>query len=155
MEWAIVLPLFAQILTPGGVLAIVREHSGGPPEPFASELVKVTLESLTNRGIPHRDPWDLIEELQERKLFIVRDERTTEPVLQEQNVDEFVESIQARTNFSRERMGPESASYFDSWAKEILLAAYPKGSMPMSVQLKVIWGRPMNPSISAHDSRSF
>lgn len=146
MEWAVVLPRFARILTPGGVLAIVSEHAGGPPEPYATELCNLTLESLTNRGIAHREPWDLIEELQERHLFVVSGERMTEPALQEQQVDDFVESIHARTNFSRELMGPESAEDFDSRAKEILLEGYPTGSLTMSVQMKVIWGRPCGTS---------
>ena len=61
---------------------------------------------------------------------------------QEQTVDEFVNSIHARTNFSRERMGAERAADFDSRAKDILLPAYPTGSLRMSVQMKVVWGRP-------------
>jgi len=142
MVWAIVLPRFAQILTPGGVLAIVYEHASGPPEPYANQLGKLILESLSDRGIAHREPWDLIEELQARNLFVVTGEALTEPVFQEQTVDEFVDSIHARTNFSRERMGAESAADFDSRAKDILLPAYPTGSLRMSVQMKVVWGRP-------------
>jgi trans-aconitate methyltransferase len=146
MEWAVVLPRFAQILTPAGVLAIVFEHVSGPSEPYANQIGGLVLESLTNRAIPHREPWDLIEELQERDLFVVRDEAVTEPVFQEQQIDDFVESIHARTNFSRERMGAESAADFDSRAKKILLAGYPAGSLTMSVQTKVIWGRPLGTS---------
>jgi len=142
MEWAVVLPRFAQILTPGGLLAIVFEHASGPPEPYANQIGKLILESLTNRGIPHREPWDLIEELQERNLFVVRGESMTEPVFQAQQVDDYVESIHARTNFSRELMGAESAADFDSQAKKILHAAYPTGTLTMSVQMKVVWGRP-------------
>ena len=142
MDWAVVLPRFAQLLTAAGVLAIVFEYASGPPEPYANELGKLVFASLTDRGIPHREPWDLIEELQERNLFVVQRERMTEPVFQEQRVDDYIESIHARTNFSRERMGAEKAAEFDSLAKEILDAAYPTGSFTMTVQMKVVWGMP-------------
>ena len=142
MEWSVVLPRFEEILTPDGVLAIVFEHASGPPEPYGNRLGKLILDSLTDRGIPHREPWDLIEELTERQLFVVNGEAMTESVFQEQPVDDYIESIHARTNFSRERMGTESAADFDSRAKQILLTACPTGSLTMSVQMKVVWGRP-------------
>jgi trans-aconitate methyltransferase len=142
MEWAVVLPRFAQILTPGGVLAIVFEHAAGPAEPYANQLGQLILESLTNRGIAHRKPFDLMQELRARNLFVVQGERMTEAVVQEQQVDDFIESIHARTNFSRERMGAESAADFDSRAKEILHLAYPTGSLTMSVRMRVVWGKP-------------
>lgn len=123
-------------------MEFLRSSSSTPavrPRPYASQLANLTLESLTTRGIDHREPFDLIDELRERNLFDVRGERMTEPVLQEQTVDDFVESIHARTNFSRERMGAESAAEYDSRAKEILLRAYPTGSLTMSVQMRVVW----------------
>jgi len=142
MDWAVVMPRFAQMLSPEGFLAIVFEHASGPPEPYSAEIGHLIMESLTNRGIRHREPFDLIEELLERDLFVVTGEGMTEPVFQKQHVDDFVESIHARTNFSRERMGADSATDFDSRAKKILHTAYPTGSFVMSVQMKVVWGMP-------------
>ena len=144
MEWSVVLPHFAQILTPEGALAIVFEHASGPSEPHSNQLGKLILESLTSRGIAHWEPWDLIDELTKRRLFVVSGDRMTEPVFQEQGVEDFVESIHARTNFSRDRMGAESAADFDSRAMEMLHAAYPTGSLTMSVQMRVVWGKPQS-----------
>jgi trans-aconitate methyltransferase len=147
MEWSIVLPRFAQMLTPNGVLAIVFEHST-IPEPYARAIGNLVGESLTTRGIPIREPYDLIDELRQRHLFTVLGEQQTQTTLQEQSIDDFVGSFHARTSFSRERMGAEVAEAFDLRATQILRTAYPEGKLRVSLQMQLVWGRPTDAIIA-------
>ncbi len=142
MEWSVVMPAFSRILSSEGKLAIVFEHLSGPPQPYAERIGRLILQSLTERGIAHRGPFDLVEELRSRGLFRVEGERLTTPVTQEQSVGDFVGSIHARTNFSRDLMGSEAAEAFDVEAMKILNEGFPTGIIEMTVQMKVVWGRP-------------
>lgn len=152
MEWSVVLPRFAQMLAPNGVLAILFEHA--TPAPAAGEkgkrvneeIGRLVRESLTLRGIPVFQPFDLIEELRGRHLFTVQGDQMTRPVLQEQAIRDYIESFHARNGFSQERMGAEAAEAFDTGATQILRAAYPSGKLVLSVQMRVVWGRPDDPT---------
>jgi trans-aconitate methyltransferase len=151
MEWAIVLPRFAHMLTPNGVLAILFEHAS-LPEPDAKAVWKQVRESLTGRGIPLMEPFDLIEELRQRHLLRILGEQWTEPISQEQSIADYVESFHARNGFSRERMGVEAAEAFDSGAMQALQTAYPDGNLVLRVQMRVVWGRPNSISSSASEA---
>jgi len=138
MEWAVALPRFAQMLTPNGVLVILFDHAS-TLEADTGEIGQLVRDYSTNRDY---QPFDLVEELQERHLFTVRGKRWTQPVLQKQSIADFVGSIHARNGFSRERMGAEAAGDFDTQVLQILRATYPEGDLTMSVQMKVVWGKP-------------
>ena len=141
MDWSVVLPRLAQMLSSQGSFAILFEHTS-IPDPAAGEMGKMVRESLTMRGIPLREPYDLIEELCQRQLFTVRGEQWTQPVLQEQSLTDYIDSYHARNGFSRERMGEEAADAFDRRAMEILRTAYPERNLMLRVQMQVVWGRP-------------
>jgi SAM-dependent methyltransferase len=147
MEWSLVLPRFARMLTPKGALAILFEHTS-TTGPDGDEIGALIRESLTTRGIIVRPPFDLIEELRQRHLFAVRGEQWTEPVLQEQSITDYIGSFHARNGFSRERMGAEAAEYFDTRAGHILRTAYPEGNVVMRVQMRMVWGWPSDPDLS-------
>ena len=138
MDWSGVLPRFAQVLTPKGVLAIIFEQ-GGPAGLRLEALGKLVRDSLTN---PEYQPFDLIGALTQRGLFAPEGEEWTEPVPWEQSIPDYVESFHARNGFSRERMGPEAAKAFDTAAAQILGTACPEGNVPMHLRARVVWGRP-------------
>jgi trans-aconitate methyltransferase len=140
MEWSVVLPRLAQMLTPTGVFAVLFEHAR-TPELEGAEIGKLVRESLTSRDIPVYPPFDLIEELCQRHLFTVQGEQWTQPVQQEQTIADFVESFHARNGFSRERMGAEAAEVFDTQATQLLRSAYPAGNLVMRVQVRLVWGK--------------
>ena len=64
MEWAVVLPRFAEVLAPGGVLAIIGRETA--PGPWSAALSDVINRYSTNREY---QPYDLTEELTSRGLF--------------------------------------------------------------------------------------
>jgi SAM-dependent methyltransferase len=147
MEWSVVLPRFARMLTHAGMLAIVFEHPS-TPDVDAAEVVRTVLESLTARGIPHMGPFDLIDELIQRRLFAVLGEQWTGPVLLEQAIADYVGSFHARNGFSISRMGPDAAASFDEQLTETLRSACPDGKVRVSLQMRIVWGRPLDPALA-------
>lgn len=138
MDWSIVLPRFAQMLTAEGFLAIVAEDS--PTSIDLDAFWKLLPNYWT---FPEYQPFDVIEVLAERGLFAIEGEEWTAPVAWEQPIVDFIGSFHAHTGFSRERMGAAASSAFDTAAAQILWSICPAGNIPMNVRSRVVWGRPL------------
>ena len=137
MDWSVVLPRFAQVLTPKGVLAILFEDA--PAGLNLEALWKLLPDYWT---FPEYQPFDVIEVLTRRGLFAVEGESWTEPVSWEQPIADYIGSFHARTGFSRERMGVAASEAFDTAAAQILWTVCPEGKVPMNIRTRVVWGRP-------------
>jgi trans-aconitate methyltransferase len=136
MNWSIVLPRFHELLNPEGYLAIVEQET--QPDPW----------SLLNAIIPHYTtnegyyPYNMIEDLEQHKLFRKVEEKKTAPVPFVQSIDDYIESYHSRSGFSRERMSMEQAQAFDEEAKKILLNTYQDGVIELQVVGNIVWGIP-------------
>jgi hypothetical protein len=139
MDWDQVLPRFASLLTPHGMLAIVS--LGIDPHPFANELREVIDRYTTNRNF---QSYDIVSELEQRKLFALLGEQTTDFVPATQSIEQYVESYHARSGFSRARMTPERADAFDHEAVDVLRKSHPDGLITFRVRGIVSWGRPQS-----------
>lgn len=137
MEWSIVLPRFARMLVPDGVLAIVGREV--PPPPWADELGRIISRYSTNRAFR---PYDLVDELVQRHLFTVQDELTTAPVEVRQPVAAYVESFHSRNGFSRDRMTAEQAAGFDAEVTRLMTPYAEAGLLQQQVTARIIYGRP-------------
>ena len=137
MDWSIVLPRFAQVLTPKGVLAMVVEDS--PAGPNLAAFWKLMPDYWT---FPEYQPFDVIEVLTQHGLFAIEGEQWTAPVTWKQPIADYIGSVHARTGFSRERMGAAASEAFDTAAAQILWAICPEGNVPMNIRTRVVWGRP-------------
>jgi SAM-dependent methyltransferase len=137
MEWETVLPRFRDVLAPGGVLAIVEQRQ--TPQPWDSDLSEVISRFSTNRFY---QPYDLVQELEDRALFQPLGQVQTEPVSFTQPVMDYVESFHARNGFSRERMDPESAATFDAECERLVRPFSRNGRMTLGITGLVVWGMP-------------
>ena len=137
MEWNIVLPRFHQILTEGGYLAIVEHET--LPDPWYLALREIIPHYTTNKDF---QPYDLIDELEQRDLFQKMGEKSTLPVPFVQSVDDYIESFHSRNGFSRDRMEPAQADAFDREARRILLRSHSDGVMSLQVVASIKWGVP-------------
>jgi hypothetical protein len=137
MDWSIVLPIFARILTPHGSLAIVERST--TPTPWDESLATLIRRFSTNREY---QPYDLVEELQKRRLFRREGIFQTQPETFIQSPRDFVESIHSRNGFSRQRMGTESAEAFDYEVANLLSPYLQEGWLTFGVIGHVVWGRP-------------
>jgi len=84
-----VLPRLDQALAPGGVLAIVDQAARNLP--WGEDLLKLILRHTTNPEV--QGDFDLIAELERRRLREPYGRRTTAPVRFRQSLDEYVERL--------------------------------------------------------------
>jgi SAM-dependent methyltransferase len=141
MDWAIVLPRFAEVLAPGGVLAMVGRQNA--PEPWSAALGAIIDRYSTNREY---QPYDLTEELTRRGLFTVQGTQTTPPDLVRQPIANYVESFHSRNGFSRDRMTPEQAAGFDEEVTRLVTPFAPDGVIELQVSTRIIYGLPHRPA---------
>ncbi len=137
MDWPVVMPRLRDALAPGAYLAIVER--GEEPSPWSDALLRLIVRYTTNRDY---QPYNLTSELESRDLFTKVGERRTNPVLFEQSVEDYIESIHSRNGFSRDRMPPDDAAAFDAGVRELVAPYVLDGMLRLQIPAKVVWGVP-------------
>jgi trans-aconitate methyltransferase len=137
MDWYTVLPRIHQSLTSQGRLAIVLGR-GFPDEPWATSVSHLIAQYSTNREY---QPYNLLEELTKRKLFVPEQRVQTQPVPFSQPLEEYIESFHSRNGLSRQRMGA-SATAFDEQLRNIIVQYQPDPILEFELVAEVVWGRP-------------
>jgi hypothetical protein len=141
MEWDIVLPLFHRLLTPRGYLALVtRETEHNPWDNRLQELIN---HFSTNQEYL---PYDLVEELEQRKLFQSHRVLVTQPIPMKQSGEDYLQSFHSRNGFSRERMGEKAATAFEEVARKVISPFLQDGQLLLSAVSTVVWGLPQSPN---------
>ena len=140
MEWSVVMPRFAEMLTPNGSLAILGV--GQSATPWDGELLPVIQRYSTIEGYR---PYDLVAELGSRGLFQTVGRQTTEPVSFIQSLDAYIESFHGRASFSRDRMSAAAASAFDADVRA-LVRRHTTQDVSLQVVTEVVWGKPLRPN---------
>ena len=138
MDWGIVLPRFARLLTPHGMLAVVDVEV--VPTTGSEDLLKIIRRFSTN---PHYQPVDIIEELEKRQLFQKEGESSTAPVPFEQSVEDQIEGFHSQSSLSRDHMTPENAAAFDAEMRELLNLHAQDGKITIQVYSHIVWGKPL------------
>jgi ubiquinone/menaquinone biosynthesis C-methylase UbiE len=137
MEWTVVLPRFATLLTPNGFLAILGV--GQLPTSWDDELLPIIRQFSTIRDY---QVVDLVTELESRGLFQVSGRQTTAPVPFTQPLDTYIESFHGRASFSRERMNVGVSEAFDDTVRA-LVSRYSPRDVRLQVVTEVVWGKPL------------
>lgn len=140
MEWAVVMPRFRAALTPHGYLAVIGD--GTLPGSWRDALQPIINRYSTNRLY---QPYNLIDELEQRGLFAQVGQHRTPPRPFPQPIAAYIESFHARNGLSRDRMPPADAAAFDAEAQAVLTELCPGGTVPLEVFGEVVWGRPLAP----------
>lgn len=135
MDWAVVMPRFAALLSEHGVLAIIGEGA----LPVAWDTRPICARYSTNRDY---EPYDLLEELSQRGLFREQGSRATSPVPFRQSVDRFIESFHARNGLSRDRMTPTAAAAFDAELRAAVEPHTRGGQVELQLVTTIVWGKP-------------
>jgi SAM-dependent methyltransferase len=137
MDWEVVLPRFARLLAPGCVLALVgREEL---PHPWSGALGELITRFSTNRAY---QPYNLVDELVQRDLFIPESMESTPPMEIRQSVAEYVESFHSRNGFSRNRMTPAQAAGFDDAVTRLVTPFSMQGALTLHITARVVTGKP-------------
>jgi SAM-dependent methyltransferase len=137
-DWQRVMPRFADLLTPNGMLALAGRNWGGPSELDARLL------PIFKRFSPV--PWqnvNLLDELKRRGLFEVVDERRFAPEPWQPTLDEYILARHSQRSFSRTHLGATAVAEFDAAMREAL-ADVPRvdGRLQLAATAWIIWGRP-------------
>lgn len=135
MDWAVVMPRFATLLSERGVLAIF----GDGILPVAWDTRPICARYSTNRDY---EPYDLLEELTTRGLFHQLGSRTTRPVPFRQSMDRYIESFHARNGLSRDRMKPSAAAAFDAELRAAVEPHIRDGQVALQLVTTIVWGKP-------------
>lgn len=140
MNWEVVLPRFARLLAPQGVLAIVR-ISVEPRLPWHDGYKEIS-DRFSNK--PTSFPMDMIGELEKAGLFQTLGRQATTPVTMRQTVGEYIDAQHSLSHFSLDRMTVEDATQFDK-AMHALVEPYAQdGYLSFSFVGDIVWGKPLS-----------
>jgi len=138
MDWDIVLPRFRELLKPAGLLAII--HRSEAPIPWQDGLAGLIATYSTVRNY---ELFDLIAELERRRLFEVRGRHKTTPVAFRQPVAKYIESFHSRSSLSRENMPPGAADAFDRELRALVAPWAGDGVVALQTMADMVWGEPL------------
>ncbi len=138
MDWGVVLPRFAQLLTTRGVLAIVHvEEQDVPWHAGYLEIVK----RFSNN--PTYTPVDLIAEFEKHQLFQKYGERVTTPLLLQQTIEDYTTAQHARSALSLDTMTPAQAAQFGAEMHTLLTPFAHNGVLGIQIVGHIVWGKPL------------
>ena len=138
MDWGVILPRFANLLTPRGVLAIVDAKEQAVP--WREGYLQIVKRFSNN---PNYRPVDLIAVFEQYRLFQKLGEHTTTPVPLRQTIDDYIAAQHARSALSLDTMTAEQAAQFAAQMRELLLPFSQEEMMTVDVVGHVVWGRPL------------
>lgn len=141
MDWDVVFPRFAGLLTPHGVLAIAGVQYQ-PLPPWYKEFEGLVRRFSSN---PAYVPIDLVAVCEQRRLFQKVGEATTASEPWRQSIDAYIGAQHARSTLSLETMTPEQATQFDAELRALLQPYAQDDMLTMQIAGHLVWGRPCAP----------
>jgi ubiquinone/menaquinone biosynthesis C-methylase UbiE len=143
MEWQVVMPRFARLLTEHGLLAILE--NGQLPLVWDAELLPI-IQKYSIYGREYQ-PVNLVDELERRGLFSKHGATRTAPARFTQTIEQYIESFHGRASLARERMAPDAAAAFDAEV-HALVSTYAEDAVELQVVAEIAWGKPLNEAAS-------
>ena len=137
MEWDVVLPRLARVLTAHGLLAIAFVEEQSAPWSEGSDRIK---QRFTNN--PTYQSFDWIAELKKERLFQQLGYHLTTPVSVKQTIEDYIAAQHARSTLSLDTMTAGQARQFDREMQALLLPFAPDGLLSFSVVGGIRWGKP-------------
>lgn len=138
MDWETALPRFHELLTPNGMLAILKAMAKPALWEDAQQAIIQRYSTVRNY-----QSFDLIEELTARGLFAVRGTREMAPTPFQQTIDAYIAALHSMSSLSRTQMGAERAAAFDAEIRALLAPYAEDDTLTFPLSGNVIWGRPL------------
>jgi SAM-dependent methyltransferase len=144
MDWDVLLPRFANLLTERGYLAVIERNWDGSHDSPTWRRVAPIFRAFANKQF--NEPFDLFDGLRDRgfqqagkRVFTAGWHPT---------VDEYIECRHSQNSFLRGQMGEERSASFDQELRPALeslmadgsVATSPDGRMELEVRATVTWG---------------
>jgi trans-aconitate methyltransferase len=138
LDWGVVLPRFAQLLTPRGVLAMVHveEHA----MPWCEGYVQIVRRFSNN---PNYNPVDLSAEFERYQLFQKQGEHVTAPIVWQQTIEDYIAAQHARSALSLDTMTAEQAAQFNAEMHTMLTPFAQNSILTAKIVGRVVWGKPL------------
>lgn len=147
MDLGVVLPRFAGLLAPTGVLAMVDGDApiGAPWEAEENALFSEFIVRL--QGSPPQFAATRLQQLERpfvtHRLFQPVGSKVTEPWPVTQTVDDYLRCQHSRATWSEENMGPAMTAEFDARMRAMLAPHAPSGILHYAVRSRMEWGKPL------------
>jgi SAM-dependent methyltransferase len=138
MEWDVVLPRLARVLTPHGLLVIAFVEEQPTPWNDGAGQVK---QRFTNN--PAYQPFDWVGKLEKERLFQQLGYRLTAPVPVKQTVEDYIAAQHAVSTLSLDTMTTEQVGQFDREMQLLLLPFAQDGLLTFDVVGGIRWGNPL------------
>jgi hypothetical protein len=146
MDWEIVLPRLADVLSRNGVVAVIGRDWEGPPAVRA----RIRPVLMRHSAVPVWQDVDLLSELQDRELFTLVSTRRFGPEVWEPTVEQYLECRHSQRSFARSAMGETAARAFDAELRQVLAELcssseirYASDRLQLDVETTLAWGRPI------------
>ena len=139
-DWDVALPRFAELLVPNGYLVIIDRKFGATG--WDGEMKELIAQYSTNQEY---QPYNLIDELEDRGLFEKVDDKVMAQPAFIQTVPHYIEAIHSANGFSRERMLPQNAQAFDDALEKLVWSYVGEDRFATAVSTHITWGYPKRP----------
>ncbi len=139
MDWEVVMPRFAHLLTQHGFLAILGVEQIPPPWNTGVSLICQRYTTVPSKQLSY----DFIKEIEDRGLFKRVGTQRTKPVLFTQSLEDYIESFHGRASFSRDRMMPTHATAFDAEIRALVSPFCRERRVEVQIVTEIVWGKPL------------
>lgn len=137
MDWPVIFPKFARLLSPNGVVAIVTRGELSPA--WNEGLVSLIRQYSTQRNY---EPYNLVDLLTQQGLFETLGEKTTSPVSSTQSIEDYIASFHSRSSLSLDALTVEAATNFDNELRQLVMPFTVDGQLTLATEATIQWGRP-------------
>lgn len=137
MDWPVLFPRLAEVLRPGGHVAILTRMEADTPWGAEARL-------LYGRYSANQDwqPLDIVEELRSRGYFEPLGHWMTVGAPVRQTVDTYLDVLHSSSGFSRARTSPENIAAFDAAIRTLIAPHLVDDHVGWQVSSSLVWGRP-------------
>lgn len=140
MEWDVVLPRLASVLTPHGMLALAYvEEQSARSAPWSEGAAQINRRFSND---PAYQPFDWIGALEQAQLFQKLGERQAAPVTVSQTVEDYIAARHARSTLSLDTMTAEQSEQFDREMQALLQPFAQDGLLTFNIVGGITWGKP-------------
>jgi ubiquinone/menaquinone biosynthesis C-methylase UbiE len=138
MDWDVLLPRLKRLLTEHAYLTMVyRRERDAPWQPQLDALIS---EFST---VKNYESYNLVEELERRKIFRAVGRHETTPVTNLQSLDDYIDSFHSRSSLSRGAMPPAEARTLDERLRALVEPWSENGMLSLQTEAEVNWGVPL------------
>ncbi len=137
MEWETVFSLFHDLLPPDGYVVIIER--GELPNMWGQVLGQVIAEFSV---IQNFERYDLVTELEKRRVFQAVGRETTAPVVSMQSIDDYIASFHSRGSLSPDAMREEDVAAFDKRLRLLVEPYAEDNQLELQTEATIVWGKP-------------